>query len=149
MRSIKSSGGLTRGRGFSETTRNRWLLTAHQSAAINESMSQLTKVQHSTSDQHVDVSDARISRDVFDFKKVNDWLCGHNPFDREEKRLRSLANGKVVDDVLTCESPENVGIIIQRKIDNQSMCDVKIGRKESVVCMDSETNKVNVDKSAV
>ena len=149
MRSIKSSGGLTRGRGFSETTRNQWVLTAHQSAAINESMSQLTKAQHSSSDQHIDISDARVSRDASDFKKVTEWLCHHNPFDREEKRLRSLANGKVVDDKLTCELPENVGQTIHRKIDNQSMCDVKIRRKESIVCMDSEQNKVNVEKSPV
>ena len=84
MRSIKSSGGLTRGRGFNETTRNQWVLTAHQCAAINESMSQLTNAQHTSSDQHIDKSDARISRDSSDFEKVYKWLVDHNPFNRNE-----------------------------------------------------------------
>ena len=39
MRAIKSSGGLTRGRGMAETTRNLWISTLHECGAIHESMS--------------------------------------------------------------------------------------------------------------
>ena len=40
MRALKTSGGLTRGRGMSESTRNQWVSTAHDFANIHDSMSQ-------------------------------------------------------------------------------------------------------------
>ena len=56
MRAIKSSGGLTRGRGMSETTRNLWVGTLHESKAIHESMSKLTKHRFESSEQHCESS---------------------------------------------------------------------------------------------
>ena len=79
MRSIKSSVGLTRGRGFEESTRNQWILTAHQLAAKHDSMTELTKVERASSQQHIDTSEARSSRDDSDFKKIHEWLMDHNP----------------------------------------------------------------------
>ena len=57
MRSIKSSGGLTRGRGFSESTRNQWVLTAHDFAAVHDALMGLTKTDKVSSEQHKDMSD--------------------------------------------------------------------------------------------
>ena len=149
MRSIKSNGGLTRGRGFSETTRNQWILTAHQSASIHEAMSNLTKAQHSSSDQHIDTSDARVARDDSDFNKLLDWLNDHNPFDRSEKRLKSLSTGIIADKELSCEKAETVGNTIQEQLDNMKLCEVKIKRKDMVQCLDSNINKVTVDTKSV
>ena len=149
MRSIKSNGGLTRGRGFSETTRNKWIVTAHQSASIHEAMSNLTKAQHSSSDQHIDASDARVARDDSDFNKLLDWLNDHNPFDRSEKRLKSLSTGIIADKELSCEKTETIGNTIQKQLDNMKLCEVKIKRKDIVQCLDSNINKVTVDTKSV
>ena len=43
-RKKKSRGGLTRGRGFSESMRHQWVHTAHQCAVIHETMSTVTKI---------------------------------------------------------------------------------------------------------
>ena len=135
-----------RGRGFSETTRNQWIVTAHQSASIHEAMSNLTKAQHSSSDQHIDASDVRVARDDSDFNKLLDWLNDHNPFDRSEKRLKSLSTGIITDPV---KKAETVGNTIQEQLDNMKLCEVKIKRKDMVQCVDSNINKVTVDTKSV
>ena len=56
MRSVKSNGDMTRGRGMTEMQRNVWLLSMPACAQINEAMQQLTGVQYSTSEQQRYVS---------------------------------------------------------------------------------------------
>ena len=51
MRSIKSRGGLTRGRGFTESTRHQWVHTA----VIHEAMTSTTKSTLGNSEQHVEL----------------------------------------------------------------------------------------------
>ena len=58
MRSIKTSGGLTRGRGMMESTRHQWVLTAHDFAGIHDKMTAFTNVTSVSSEQHVDVSES-------------------------------------------------------------------------------------------
>lgn len=56
MRSIKSSGGLTRGRGSSESARQLWFGSIHRSADIHNAMAKLTGACRKTSEQHVQLS---------------------------------------------------------------------------------------------
>ena len=63
MRSIKSSGGLTRGRGIGEAQRAQWILSIPACADYNSAMQELTGVGYFTSDQHKEASHARKERD--------------------------------------------------------------------------------------
>ena len=45
MRSMKTSGGLTRGRGMTETQRLVWLMGHPVCSEVNNAMQQLTGVQ--------------------------------------------------------------------------------------------------------
>ena len=56
MRSLKSRGGLTRGRGMSESVRTLWVKSMHMCGDIHQKMSLLTGHLHTTSDQHEDLS---------------------------------------------------------------------------------------------
>ena len=47
MRSVKTSGGLTRGKGFSETQRLVWLMSMPACAEVNDAMQTLTGVRYS------------------------------------------------------------------------------------------------------
>ena len=100
---------LTRGRGFKESTRNQWIMTAHQSAAINKSMTELTMVDRSSSEQHKDLSESRRSRDAADFQKVYEWFSERNPFGMADKHLKSLSTGKIGSEDLKCDMAESVG----------------------------------------
>ena len=59
MRSIKSRGGLTRGRGVTESARTTWINTAHRVSGVHEAMTDLTNLKHKSSDQHVEMSISR------------------------------------------------------------------------------------------
>ena len=85
MRSIKSHGGLSRGRGTSDSVIAIWCQSMHRLAAIHESMSTLTGHIHQTSGQHVEERASRFKRDM------TTWL-EHSPF-TGAKELMSIANG--------------------------------------------------------
>ena len=55
MRTIKSRGGLTRGRGMTESVRHQWVLTLNQMATIHDAMMQLSKAQITSSAQHIEL----------------------------------------------------------------------------------------------
>ena len=66
MRSMKASGGLTRGRGMTETQRLVWLMAHPVCAEVNNAIQQLIGAQHNTSEQHKDLATARQVKDMTD-----------------------------------------------------------------------------------
>ncbi|VDI57080.1 Hypothetical predicted protein [Mytilus galloprovincialis] len=56
MRSIKTTGGLTRGRGMSESQRALWILSMPDCAEINNAMMSFTGTKFYSSDQHKEES---------------------------------------------------------------------------------------------
>ena len=62
MRSVKISGGLTRGRGMTDVQRTLWLLGSPICASFDEALQCLTGVQFHTSEQHKEASEARLFR---------------------------------------------------------------------------------------
>ena len=63
MRSVKTTGGLTRGRGTGESQRASWLLSMPVCAEINAAMQNLTEIGFSTSEQRKEMSLSRLKRD--------------------------------------------------------------------------------------
>ena len=62
MRSIKSVGGLTRGRGISESQRALWILSRPACSEINSTMQELIGNMYTLSDQHKDYSESHKKR---------------------------------------------------------------------------------------
>lgn len=54
MRSVKATGGLTRGRGMNEIQRLVWLLSSPACAEINYAIQELTSISYTASEQHKD-----------------------------------------------------------------------------------------------
>ena len=99
MRSLKSrGGGLTRGRGMTESVRQEWVYSMHACASIHDAMTSLTGKKHTTSHQHVEFGTARREHDMRDMSKILDWFHVHDPFDRKLPQLRSLASGLAASD---------------------------------------------------
>ena len=59
MRTMKVSGGLTQGRGITESTLTQWVATAPACMAINEAINSFAGLSVGTTDQHVDLRDSR------------------------------------------------------------------------------------------
>ena len=55
MRSLKTTGGLTRGCGITETQHLVWLLSSNVGSKVNLAMQDFTSVKYVTSEQHDEV----------------------------------------------------------------------------------------------
>ena len=66
MRSLKGTGGLTRGSGMTEDMRNLWTLSAPVTSEYNSAMQDFTDLTYTTSPQHKDSTEARIKRENSD-----------------------------------------------------------------------------------
>ena len=106
MRSIKSRGGLTRGRGVTESVRTMWINTAHRCSHVHEAMTELTGLAHTTSNQHKEMGESRRQHDNRVLAKLIDWFEARNPFDPNMQGLCSLSSGVTVNDTdnINCDN---------------------------------------------
>ena len=147
MRSIKSRGGLTRGRGVTEAIRLQWIYSMHKCAAAC-AMTTVTDLQHMTSEQHVELGTSRSTRDYEDLIKIQNWFDQHEPFNLNELNLHSLSSGLSTAfwDDINCDETETVGMKIHKQLDKVSVIDASIKKKEQVHCLDHLLPGIQVDK---
>ena len=141
MRTIKSAGGLTRGRGMGEQQRHVWLLSTPACAEVNEVLQEYTSVSYCTSDQHKDISPAHQERDTRDIRKVLEYLQSKTPFDANDSRLHSIDTGVIA----SCSVDADKGSQVGKKIVN-----VLVGQKVQEYVFKKEDQAVTLEaKDAV
>ena len=111
MRSLKTSGGLTRGRGLTEVQRLVWLFSMPACAEINEAMQELTGIKCDTSEQHKDSTPARVKRDSEDTYKILQTVSVLDPFG-PDPTLRGLVSGLVAGEQVNADDAKRVGQLI-------------------------------------
>ena len=82
-KSLKSSSGLTHGRGFGEAVRCVWVESMHQSASMHLALKSIANLQP-TAAVHTDCSTNRDHRDLM---RVVEWLQQHHLFAGDEWKL--------------------------------------------------------------
>ena len=80
MRDTKTTGGLTRGRGMTESQRAKWVLSMPACAQVNNAMQEATGTRRLTSDQHVEMGSSRSTRDTNDMMVITSYLKERTPF---------------------------------------------------------------------
>ena len=154
MRSLKTRGGLTRGRGMSENVMLTWVHTIHICAQIHNSMTKITGNYHKTSNQHTEIGTNRIKPDNEDLQKIKLSLETHDPFDENEPFLKNIATGVTAteEDGINSDTAENIGQEIQNKLDGAPFTEAKIKRNDQIrtleilkVGVQIGKEKVNVD----
>ena len=108
MRSMKTSGGLTRGRGIAETQRLVWLMAHPVCSEVNNEMQQLTGVQYNTSEQHKDLTTASQGKDMTDSCQLLEFLESLDSFS-DNCSLRSLAAGINAGISVNVDTAKDVG----------------------------------------
>ena len=111
MRSVKTSGGLTRGSRMSEIQRHIWVMSRPACAQINAAIQDLTGIKHKSSEQIKDLSLARIDRDFKDTTKIQNFLSDRNPFMRT-KELINIASGVHANPEVNVDRAKDIGIDI-------------------------------------
>ena len=84
MGSLKSRGGLTRGRGMTERTRLLWCLYMPACGKISKSVQTLTDTSQSE-ELPKDLSVARRKCDSEDVQMIIDMVSAHSPFSRDQR----------------------------------------------------------------
>lgn len=146
MRSVKTTGGLTRGRGMTENQRLVWLLSMPACAEVNNSMQELTETRYATSMQHKDLSKTRLTRDETDSRNILNFLVDRNPFSNDTS-LHNIATGIIADGKVNVDEAESVGNAILKSMSGKQIDEYVHKRKEQVVTMGKNTLKC--DKEAV
>ena len=133
MKSIKGRSGLTRGRGMEENVRLQWVHSMHQCASIHLALASMTGVE-SSNPKHVDVGLARAERDRQDLMKIFRWLKSNDPFISHDGKLRSLLSGVTVgdNDDINCDSAEDIGAMINKKMDDKLFPNVSFKKKDQI-----------------
>ena len=120
MHSFKSRGGLTRGRGITDTVKLLWVYNMHKGAEVHEAMTDVTGLVHRTSEQHVELGNTSCNRDVGELNTILKWLAQHNPLDIQRPELRSLSSWLTASDGdgVNCDEVEEIGFFLKGKLDD-------------------------------
>ncbi|CAG2250738.1 unnamed protein product [Mytilus edulis] len=108
MRSVKTSGGMTRGKGMTEVQRAKWLLSMPACSSINSAMQTVENLQYTTSEQHKESTKSRQERDNKDVLTILSYLRERNPFS-ESLDLRNIETGVTATDEVNVHNTELVG----------------------------------------
>ena len=138
MRSLKTTGGLTRGKGFSESQRLQWVLSMPACAEVNRSMQQLTNVQYSTSEQHREATDARVARDVADTQQMITYLSQRSPFTGENS-LRNITTGVTAPPSVNVHESKAIGKKILASMEGNAVDSYTFRKKDQAVTMDTKS----------
>ena len=151
MRSITSQGGLTRGRGVTESVRIFWKNSTHRIPGIHETMTDLTRSKHKTSVQHAEMSDSRIRKDNQTLQQLKAWFDSHNPFDVICPELCSLSTGLVAmkEDNINCDEAKIVGEAIKTKLNGAEILSCTIQRKDQIRTISCLKDPVKVGNKTV
>ena len=125
MRSVKSAGGLTRGRGMADSQQNQWLLSMPVCADLNNALLEVTELEYSTSEQHVEIGESRMARDDQDMHSILSFLIVRSPFAADES-LRNISTGVSSDSTVNVDKAEMVGKTILDSMQGMSVKDYNI-----------------------
>ena len=147
MRSMKTSGGLTRGRGMTEQQRVIWSLAMPACAEVNKAMQELTGVSFNSGEQNKDMAQARQARDWKDTQTLLRYLQERDPF-TSDPSLRSICTGVHAHSTVNVDTAKVVGNAILASMEGTTAADFTFKRSDQVVTLDSKA-AVKIDGVSV
>ena len=139
MRSMKTSGGLTHGRGMDEIQRLIWTLSLPACAEVKFSMQELAGIHYGTSDQHQETSSTRKERDVRDTWKLFAFLQIYDPF-TEDPSIHSISTGVTGDKKVNVDTAICIGETIIASMVGQNVHEYTFKRKDQAITLGSKVS---------
>jgi len=139
MRSMKTNGGLTRGRGMGEQQRLVWLLSMPACAEVNRTMQELTGVSYDSGEQNKEMTQARLTHDWKDTQKIRECLQERDPFSVLDTSLRSIYSGVHAQSAVNVDNAREVGNSILERMKGVTIADYTFKRSHQVVTLDSKS----------
>ena len=101
MRAFSGQGGMTRGRGVTNSTLSKWVIGMSATHDICTSLEEFCGVLFTSSEQHTDFGQARQTKDAADVTKLIEWFGKYSPFPATSD-IMSIVTGVVGDKTITC-----------------------------------------------
>lgn len=150
MRSVKTTGGMTHGKGMSECQRAQWLLSLPSCAAMNVAMQKFCGTDFHTSSQHKEAGKPRKDRDYKDTLTFLSFLAERNPF-REDTLLRNIETGVTSDTTVNAYKAEEIGNSVLQTMVGKNVFDFSFKKSQKAVTLNTtpavklDGENVNVD----
>jgi hypothetical protein len=128
---LKSSGGLTRGRGVDDFQTSVWTAIAPLVAQINLNMRELTKISIDTT-KHKELYPGRKEKDTIDTMALARFYSVHNPF-RPPCLLRNIASGVHAHSAVNIMNCKNIGLSIVDTMVGKSANDITFSKSACAV----------------
>ena len=150
MRSLKSTGGLTRGSGMTEHQRAIWTMSAPISSEYNYSMQHFNNTVYATSERHKEATATQMERDKADLPTLATKLEQYSPFSdmSEETTLRNIITGINADEDVNFQDLFDLGRDTVKQMGGQSVFSYLYKRTNKVKTLASaRAIKVTNDRS--
>lgn len=150
MRSMKTSGGLTRGRGITENTLANWIHVLPKCVNICENIERFCGVHFTSSEQHTELRESRKIRDSKDYHLFLNWFHDHNPFaPRPADELVSVSTGMVADVTINCDRATEVGTKAMESLTGNNFYTVKLHRNDKIKPLSSMNKTITIRSDTV
>ena len=133
MRPRKTSGGLTQGRGMSESVLCKWILSMIVFIEVSDAMENFCQVSYVTSEQHIETRKSRISRDAADLRKLHEFFDSHYPF--------PATNNIISITIYTL----SVGNSIMKQMVGENFSSVKFKRKNKILPLKAVSASIKIN----
>lgn len=144
MRSMKTQGGLTHGRGLSESVLTKFVLTMIILVEVCNNMEKFCNVSFATTEQHIDSREYRIKRDVANLKNITFFFNRYDPFP-ETDNIMSIFSGIIGSNSVNCHEAYEEGKKSLQAIDGMNFGSVKFKRKNKVLSLKTVQSSVIVN----
>ncbi|KAF4526696.1 hypothetical protein B566_EDAN015334 [Ephemera danica] len=144
MRSIKCSGGLTRGRGITESTATQFISSQPACLEMIAMIENYSCKRAENSEQHKEMRDTRMERDQKDVGTLNKWLDVRNPFACSPELLISLSTGVAANTSINCHNAREVGEEVISKIVGHEISTLKLQHKDKVKNLTSVAQSIKI-----
>ena len=150
MRPFRSSGGMTRGRGITDSTLTKWIHSFPQCISICESLEKFANIHTTPSEQDKDLRLSSQTRDHKDFETLLQWLKAHSPFTFSYQRsVVVISTGIVADSSVNSDLAYDVGSSAAARINDKIFSELKLKRNDRVKTISGGTNTVKIRGKSV
>lgn len=151
MRSMKSQGGLSHGRGITDSNLVTWVATIPTVMELTLQLEEFCGVEYNTTEQHVDARMTRVRRDEADVALLLQWFLAHDPFPNGQF-IMSISTGVIGDKTINCHDAFEKGTASLTTITNRpgiNFKNVKFQRKNRVIPLKVVNSKITVHDKVV
>lgn len=141
MRTMKCRGGLTHGRGMTDSVMAKWILSMPIIQKVESCLESFCDLDENIDNVHKDSTPSRMERDDSDTAKLTYWFEEHPPFKKDSENdniIMSLSTGLVGDTKnINCHLAFEIGQSIISKKSGMPFSELTYARKERVVPLSS------------